>query len=60
MSQFYKKRRSSRGKMDNLVNIFCITPLNICCSRSLELSHQDSSNEGSQPIFLLRNKKNYL
>ena len=27
---------------------------------SLALSHRDGSNEGSQHMFLLRNKKNYL
>ena len=33
---------------------------NICCDPSLEPSHRDGSNEGSQHMFLLGNKKNYL
>ena len=33
---------------------------NIFCDPSLELSHRDGSNEGSQHIFSLRNRKNYL
>ena len=33
---------------------------NICCDPSLEPSHQDGSNDGSQHMFLLRYKKNYL
>ena len=44
------------GKMDN----FGIISHNIFCDPSLELSRRGSSNEGSQPMFLLRNKKNYL
>ena len=32
----------------------------IFCDQSLEPSHQDGSNEGSQHMFRLRNKKNYL
>ena len=26
---------------------------NICCDPALELSHQDGSNDGSQPMFSL-------
>ena len=33
---------------------------NIYCDSSLELSHGNGSNEGSQHMFLLRNKKLYL
>ena len=33
---------------------------NIFYDLSLELSWQDSSNEGSQHMFLSRNKKNFL
>ena len=33
---------------------------NIFCDPSLEPSRRDGSNEGSQHMFLLRNKKNYL
>ena len=32
---------------------------NICCDPSSELSHQDHSDEGSQHVVLVRNKKNY-
>ena len=30
---------------------------NVCCDTSLEPSHQEGSNEGSQHMFSLRNKK---
>ena len=33
---------------------------NICFDPSLDPPHQEGSNEGSQHMFLLRNKKNYL
>ena len=33
---------------------------NMCCDPLSELSRQDGSNEGSQHMFSLRNKKNYL
>ena len=39
---------------------FSIKNNNIFCDPSLESSCQDGSNEGSQDMFLLRNKKNYL
>ena len=32
----------------------------ICFDPSLEPSHRDGSNDGSQRMFSLRNKKNYL
>ena len=41
-----------RGKMDNWGIIFNITVQNICCDPSLEPSHQDGSNEGSQHVSL--------
>ena len=34
--------------------------LNIHCGSSLETAHLDSSNEGAQHKFSLRNMKNYL
>ena len=49
-----------KGKKDNLGIIFHITPFKLYCDSSLELPHCDSSNVGSQHIFSLRNKKNYL
>ena len=45
---------------DNLGIIFLIVPQKIHCDPSLESSRPDGSNEGSQCMFLLRNKKNYL
>ena len=45
-----------RGIRDN----FPYYSFKTCCDPSLEPSHRDGSNEGSQHIFLLRNKKNYL
>ena len=50
-------RRSNRY---NLEIIFHISPKNIFCDPSLEPSRRDGSNEGSQHMFSLRNKKNYL
>ena len=32
---------------------------NICCDPSLEPSHRDGSNDGSQNMFLWRNMANY-
>ena len=49
-----------RGKRDNFGIIFRIPPINIYCDPSLEPSYRDSSNEGSQHMFSLKNKKNYL
>ena len=50
-----------RDNRDNLGIISHISPLNIFCDLSLELSHRDGSNEGPQHMFSLRkNKKSYL
>ena len=48
-----------RGNRDNLKTIFLIFHKNICYDPSLEPSHRDGSNEGSQCIFYFRNKENY-
>ena len=50
--------QTRRGNRDNLGIEFLHK--NIFCGPPLEPSHRDSSNEGSQHIFSLRNKKNYL
>ena len=47
-----------RGKSDNLGIIFHITPLKHMFDPSLKPSCRDGSNEGSQHMFLLRNKEN--
>ena len=62
--QLFKEKQKpelkiKRGKTDNLGTIFHITPLKHVVI-SLELSHRDGSNEGSQHMFLPRNKKNYF
>ena len=49
-----------RGKRNSLGIIFHTTLSNICCDPSLEPSHRDGSNEGSQHMLSLRNKKKYL
>ena len=55
-----------KGNRHNLEISTCshISPLNIFCDPSLEQSRWASSNEGSQLMFLMRNKKklslNYL
>ena len=49
-----------RGNRDNLGSIIHISPSNVFCDPSLEPSHRDGSTEGSQPMFLMRNKKNNL
>ena len=49
-----------RGNRDNLGIISHISSLNIFRDPSLEPSPRDGSNEGSQHMFSLRNKKNYL
>ena len=49
-----------RGKRDNLGIIFHIPPLKLLTDTSVELSRRDGFNEGSQHMFSLRNKKNYL
>ena len=49
-----------RGNSDNLGIISIFLHKNIFCDPSLQPSRQDGSNEGSQDMFSLRNKKNYL
>ena len=46
-----------RDNKDNLGISIYASPF---CDPSLEPSYRDSSNEGSQHMFSLRNKKNYL
>ena len=46
-----------KGVRDNLGIISHISTQKRICDPSLEPSHQDGSNEGSQHMFLLRNKK---
>ena len=41
-------------------NFLLILYKNICCDPSSEPSQRDSSDEGSQHMVLLINKKNYL
>ena len=48
-----------RGNRDNLEIISHNFHKNIFCDPSLEPSSQDGSNEGSQHMFSLRNKKKY-
>ena len=52
----------SRGNRDNLGIISLIFPpkKNIFCDPSLEPSLKDGSNDRSQHMYSLRNKKNYL
>ena len=45
---------------DNLGIIFVISPLNICCGYSVELSLQGDSNEYPQHIFSRRTVQNCL
>ena len=40
------------------VNIFLISPKNICCGYSLEAPRRGASNEYQQCMFSWRNKKN--
>ena len=47
-----------RGDRGTLGIIFNISPQNIYCDPSLEPPRRDGSNEGSQCMFSLRNKKN--
>ena len=49
-----------KGNKDNLGIISHILHKNILCDPSLELSRRDGSNEGSQHMFSLRIKNNYL
>ena len=50
--------QTRRGNRDNLGIEFLHK--NIFCDPPLEPSHPDGSKEGSQDMFSLRNKKNYL
>ena len=52
-----RKNYFLRNRYDFLY--FCIKNLKTCYDPSLEPSHQDGSNEGSQIMFFLRNEKNY-
>ena len=45
---------------DPLEAILLILQKNICCDPSSEPSRQDDSDEWSQHMVLMRNKKNYL
>ena len=49
----------TEGIEDNSKIIFLISQQNICCDPSLELCRGDSSNDGSQNMFLWRNVANY-
>ena len=40
-------------------NFMFILHKNICCDPPFELSQQDGSDEGSQHLVLMRNKKNH-
>ena len=46
-----------RGGIEDDSKIIFLISQNICCDPSLELSCQDSSNDGSQNMFLWRNGK---
>ena len=49
-----------RSNRDNSEIVSHISPQNIFCNPPLIPSHRDDSNEGSQHMFSLRNKKNYF
>ena len=49
-----------RGNWDNLEIIYHFFRKRIFSDPSLELSRRDGSNEESQHMFLLRDKKKYL
>ena len=49
-----------RDNRDNFGDNFNISHKNIFCDPSLEPSLRDGSNEGSQHMFLWRDKKNCL
>ena len=51
-------RRSNKDNLGIIIHIFFYK--NIFCDPSLEPSDRDGSNDGSQHMFLLKNKKNYL
>ena len=48
------------GNRDDLEQLTIYLHENIFCAPSLEPSRRDGCNEGSQHMFLLRNKKNYF
>ena len=48
------------GDRDNFGIVLHISEYKLGCDPSLELSHRDGSNEGSQHMFTLKNKKSYL
>ena len=52
--------RTGKRNTCNLGIIFHITPLKRMLCSSLEPSHRDGFNEGSQHMFTLRNKKNHF
>ena len=60
MSGFFSALDKKGCNRDNLGTISHIFYKILFCDPSLEPSHRDSSNEGSQYMFSLRNKKNYL
>ena len=63
MTQHYKRYavlQIRRDNRDNLGIISQISPENIFSNPSLEPSRRDGSNEGSQYMFSLRNKKKYF
>ena len=57
---FYTVLQIRRGNRDNLGIISHVFQKNIFCDPPLEPSRLEGSNEGSQHMFSLRNKKNYL
>ena len=57
---FYIVLQIRRGNRDNLGMISRVFQKNIFCDPPLEPSCCDGSNEGSQHMFSLRNKKNCL
>ena len=60
---FYNARAQiRRGKRDNLGTIFHITPLKRMLRPIIKTvsTRRDGSNERSQHMFLLKNKKKYL
>ena len=50
-------RKGNRDKFGIFIHIF---PLRHICDTSLEPSHRDGSNEESQHMFSLKNKKAHL
>ena len=54
----YKVRQNATLTEGLMVYFLIFLNTKLCCVPSLELSHRDSSNEGSQHRFTLRFKKN--